>query len=173
MFDAVVVSCRHLARTVDCYYIERPLLKNGSGNLLNRRWKKQDFAERLGRHPDTISNWANGKTAPNDFDLKAIIQLLQLSEQEGKEFEVLRDEAAVLLETKRSQRRRELAAVGQPSVGCLSEDDEDMPINRRTFLGAGLIIVNTHFMPPNSNTFYSKFRCIMINTHRNKAMILG
>ena len=117
------------------------LLKNGSGNFLNRRWKKQDFAERLGRHPDTISNWTCGKTAPNDFDLKAVIQLLQLSEQEGKEFEVLRDEAAVLLETKRSQRRRELAAVGQPSVGSLSEDDEDMPINRRTFLGAGLAVL--------------------------------
>ena len=119
------------------------LLKNGSGNLLNRRWKKQDFAERLGRHPDTISNWANGKTAPNDFDLKAVIQILQLSEQEGKEFRVLRDEAAILLETKRSQARSRLAAVGQPSVGSRVEDEEEMPINRRTFLGAGLAVLGT------------------------------
>ena len=116
------------------------LLKNGAGNS-GRRWKKQDFAERLGRHPDTISNWINGKTTPNNFDLTALIQLLELSAQDGKEFKVLRDEAAHLIETKRSQRRTELAAVGQPSVGSLSEDDEDMPINRRTFLGAGLAVL--------------------------------
>ena len=62
------------AQTFGEYF--KQLLKQGVGNPSNKRWTQQQFAQSIGRHVDTISNWIRGKTVPNDFDMNCIGKLL-------------------------------------------------------------------------------------------------